>query len=65
MKGNKQTETEVMAVINRFIDTYTRRDLEGTLAMLAPDADVLLIDTGADKKLKSTNLFLGREEMLF
>ena len=51
MKADKKTETEVMAVINRFLETYTRRDAEGTLALLAPDPDILLIGTGADEKI--------------
>jgi hypothetical protein len=65
MQANKKTETEVMAVFNHFIDTYIRQDVEGTLALLAPDPDILLTGTGADEKIKSANLFLGREEMLF
>ncbi len=51
MKAEKKTETEVMAVINRFLETYTRRDAEGTLSLLAPDPDILLIGTGADEKI--------------
>jgi uncharacterized protein (TIGR02246 family) len=51
MKADKNTETEVMAVINRFLETYTRRDVEGTLALLSPDPDMLLIGTGPDEKI--------------
>jgi ketosteroid isomerase-like protein len=51
MKADRKTETEVMAVISRFIETYTRRDIEGTLALLAPDPDILLIGSGADEKI--------------
>jgi ketosteroid isomerase-like protein len=55
MKADKKTETEVMAVINRFIETYTRRDVEGTLALLAPDPDILILGSGGDEKMVGIN----------
>jgi ketosteroid isomerase-like protein len=51
MKADKKTETEVMAVINQFLETYTGHDVEGTLSLLAPDPDTLLIGTGVDEKI--------------
>ncbi len=51
MKADRKTEAEVVAVINRFIETYTRADVEGTLALLAPDPDVTMIGTGADEEI--------------
>jgi ketosteroid isomerase-like protein len=51
MKADKKTETEVMAAINLFIETYTHRDIEGTLALLAPDPDLTIIGTGVDEKI--------------
>jgi uncharacterized protein (TIGR02246 family) len=51
MKADKKIEAEVMAVITRFLETYTRHDVEGVLALLAPDPDVTLIGTGADEKI--------------
>jgi uncharacterized protein (TIGR02246 family) len=51
MKADKKTESEVLAVINRFLETYTKHDIEGTLALLAPDPDTLFIGTGKDEKI--------------
>ncbi len=51
MKADKTTEKEVIEVINRFVETYTHHDIEGTLALLAPDPDILLIGTGRDEKI--------------
>ncbi len=51
MKADKKTEAEVKAAINNFLKAYSRRDLEGALALLAPDPDLLFIGTGADEKI--------------
>jgi ketosteroid isomerase-like protein len=51
MKADKKTESEVLAAINRFIETYTQRDIEGTLALLAQDPDMTIIGTGADENI--------------
>lgn len=50
MKADAQTEAAVMAVLERFAENYTKRDLEGNLALFAPDSDVVLYGTGADEK---------------
>ena len=39
-----------MAVVNQFVEAFTKRDLNGILALLAPDPDVVFIGTGADEK---------------
>jgi hypothetical protein len=49
MKADKKTEAEVITIINGFIGAYTRHDVEGTLAFLTPDPDLLLIGTGVDE----------------
>ncbi len=51
MKADKKTETEVMGTITRFLEGYSRRDIEATLSLLAPDPDLTIIGTGADEKL--------------
>lgn len=51
MKADKKTEAEVITIINGFIGAYTRHDVEGTLAFLTPDPDLLLIGTGVDEKI--------------
>jgi ketosteroid isomerase-like protein len=51
MKADRLTEAEVTEVLNRFLETYSRRDVEGTLALLAPDPDLLIIGTGVDEKI--------------
>jgi ketosteroid isomerase-like protein len=49
MLADKKTEAEVIASLNLFISNYNRKDLEGTLAQLAPDQDLMIIGTGADQ----------------
>ena len=50
MKADAQTEAAIMAVMKRFFEAYETRDLDGFLALFAPDDDVVLIGTGADEK---------------
>lgn len=50
MKADSKTEAEVRAVLAKFSDSYAKRDMEGLLACLAPDPDVVLYGTGADEK---------------
>ena len=50
MKADSETQAAVKAVMDRFADAYARRDMDGLLALLAPDPDVVLYGTGADEK---------------
>jgi len=50
MKANAKTEAEVMAVMNRYKEAYSRRDVDGVLALFAPDPDMVIIGTGQDEK---------------
>jgi ketosteroid isomerase-like protein len=59
MKANANTEAAVLAVVNKFIETYVQRDLDGLLAFFAPDPDFVLFGTGADEKR------IGRDEVKF
>ncbi len=50
MKADAKTEAAVMEVMNRYIETYAKRDLSGALALFAPDDDTVIIGTGGDEK---------------
>ena len=50
MQADAQTEAAVKAVLDRFAENYTKRDIEGMMALFAPDADVVMYGTGADEK---------------
>lgn len=50
MKADAKTEIAVMAVVDKFNETYARRDIDGLLALFAPDSDLVLFGTGADEK---------------
>ena len=50
MKADTKTESAVMAVMNRMAECYTKRDLKGLLAVLAPDPDNVMFGTQADEK---------------
>jgi ketosteroid isomerase-like protein len=50
MKADAQTEAAVMTVLNRFAEDYAKRELEGVLALFAPDSDVVMFGSGADEK---------------
>jgi ketosteroid isomerase-like protein len=41
MKADAQTEAEVMVALNRAMEAYAGRDMEGLLACIAPDPDVV------------------------
>lgn len=50
MNADQQTTSEVKETLNRFSDAFTRRDMEGLTATLAPDPDVTFFGTGADEE---------------
>ena len=50
MKADPKTEAAVMAVMNQFIESFQKQDLDGNLPLYAPDDDVVAIGTGADEK---------------
>ena len=50
MKADAKTEAAVMAVMNKFIEAFEKRDLDSGLALFAPDPDVVFIGTGGDEK---------------
>ena len=49
MKASPQTQAAVQATLGQWKDAYSRRDVDGALAVMAPDADVVGIGTGPDE----------------
>ena len=50
MKADAKTEAEVMTVLNQLMESYENQDLDGNLALYAPDPDLVTIGTGIDEK---------------
>ncbi len=50
MKANAKTEAAVLAVLNKFTESYQKRDIEGLMSTLVPDDDIFLFGTGIDEK---------------
>ena len=50
MKADAKTEAAVMATLNKSFEAYATRDMDGILALLVPEPDVVAIGTGADEK---------------
>jgi len=50
MKADATTEAAVKAVLDKFSESYAKRDLQTLLALFAPDPDLVLYGTGADEK---------------
>jgi uncharacterized protein (TIGR02246 family) len=57
MKANEKTEAEVLMVINKYLEAYQNRDLEGFASLFVPDSDQIHFGTGADEKR------IGRDEI--
>lgn len=50
MKANTETKAEVLSVLNKWLLRYQERDIDGLMALVAPDDDVFLFGTGLDEK---------------
>jgi ketosteroid isomerase-like protein len=59
MKANATTEAAVMGVLNKFMETYQKRDIEGLMSLFPPDDDQVMFGTGADEKR------IGRDQIRF
>jgi len=59
MKANVKTEAAVVAVLDRFMETYQKRDIDGLMALFAPDDDQIMFGTGIDEKR------IGRDQIRF
>jgi len=49
MKAEAKTEAEVMSVINQFVESFNKRDVDRCLSFFAPDPDLVFIGTGKDE----------------
>jgi ketosteroid isomerase-like protein len=49
MRASPSTQAAVQATLQQWKDAYSRRDMDGARAVMAPDADVLGIGTGPDE----------------
>jgi ketosteroid isomerase-like protein len=59
MKANAKTEAAVLGVLDRFMETYQKRDIDGLMALFAPDDDQIMFGTGIDEKR------IGRDQIRF
>lgn len=50
MRADNATEKVVKAVLDKFAESYARRDLKSAMSLIAPDEDVIMYGTGADEK---------------
>lgn len=50
MKADSETEKAVRTVLDKFAESYAKRDLKSAMSLIAPDADVVIYGTGADEK---------------
>jgi ketosteroid isomerase-like protein len=50
MKAHDETEKAVREVLEKFAESYAKRDLNSAMSLIAPDADVVIYGTGADEK---------------
>jgi len=50
MKADAKTEAEVMSVLNKMCEGYSKRDLNGLVALFATDEDLVAIGSGEDEK---------------
>ena len=50
MKADTATEEAVLSAMHEFLEAYRQRDADRLMALTVPDADVILIGTGADER---------------
>ncbi|MGB9926948.1 MAG: nuclear transport factor 2 family protein [Methanosarcina sp.] len=50
MKSDIATEREIKAVLDEFVESYEKQDLEKAMSIIASDADVVMYGTGANEK---------------
>lgn len=56
MKADETTTAAILGAFRGFMAAYEAKDVEGVMAHIAPDDDVVIIGTGADEKR------IGREQ---
>jgi len=50
MKIDEKTEAEIKAVLEKSFEAYAKKDLDETMRLYAPDADLTVIGSGIDDK---------------
>jgi ketosteroid isomerase-like protein len=65
MYASAQTRAGVQAMLQQWKDAYSQRDLEGALAVIAPDEDVVGIGTGPDEWRVGPDQFKAQMERDF
>jgi len=50
MKASAKTEAAVTELFDKYLKYYRSRDLEGLMALMIPEDDLILYGTGADEK---------------
>lgn len=50
MQADEATTAAVLGTVRAFMAAYEDKDVDGVMAHIAPDQDVVLIGTGADEK---------------
>jgi len=50
MKANAKIEAAVLDVLSEWLQSYQHRDIDGLMALVAPDDDLFLFGTGIDEK---------------
>lgn len=59
MKADAKTEAAVLAVLDKWLESYQKRDIEGLMSGVVSDNDLFLFGTGLDEKR------IGREQFKF
>jgi uncharacterized protein (TIGR02246 family) len=62
LKVDAKTEAEIKGVLQRWADTYRRRDLKGAMALYVPDADVVMVGSGVDEVRVGTDAIRAQYE---
>jgi ketosteroid isomerase-like protein len=59
MKANAETQAAVLGVLDKFMETYKKRDINGLMSLFPADGDQVMYGTGADEKR------IGRDQIKF
>lgn len=62
MKANAATEAAVVGVLDKLMESYKQRDIEGLMSLVSPDDDLFLFGTGLDEKRTGREAFKFQAE---
>ena len=57
MNKNETIQAEVLSVINKFTETYQKRDMDGLMSLFAADDDLFAFGTNIDEKRQGRDEF--------